>query len=260
MFSRNIRKVLPPGSPSVENIYRGGLRLATISGGVIAYHYADHLSGRVDTDSSGVVTRTFGHFPFGETWYESGVSDKWKFTTYESDSESGLNYAGARFQSPRLGRFMSIDILAGQHANPQSLNRYTYVNNDPVNLTDPSGMVCTEGCDDDDGEGGGGGGGGEGDGGGGSEANGGDDGQNSCGGACGIDLSFPHAPLDPLDGVDFAPPDPSVIDNLVGSLVSSDPVLGPSDATNDLSSITPTATLHQGPSSSGLNILQVGWP
>jgi RHS repeat-associated protein len=142
--------------PTTEYIYNRGSRLLTIVGGIATYNYGDHLSGRVSTDSNGNVVHTYGSYPFGETWYETGTLDKWKFTTYENDSESGLNYATARFQSPRLGRFMSIDTLAGQHANPQSLNRYTYVNNDPINLTDPSGMECIEGCDDGDDDGGGG--------------------------------------------------------------------------------------------------------
>jgi RHS repeat-associated protein len=164
-------------SPNVEYIYRGKSQLATIAAGVITYHFGDHISSRFDADSTGKVVRTFGSYPFGETWYETGVLSKWKFSTYENDAESGLNYAIARFQSPRLGRFMSVDSLAGQHTNPQSLNRYAYVNNDPINLTDPSGMECVEGCDDDEGGGGGGDGGG-GDGG----APGGDDGGSGDGG------------------------------------------------------------------------------
>jgi RHS repeat-associated protein len=134
-----------PTSPTVEHIYGGDLRLATIASGVMKYHYADHLSVRVDTDSSGNVVRNYGSYPFGETWYETGPADKWKFTSYENDSESGLNYAMSRFQSPRLGRFMGLDPLPGHLRNPQSLNRYSYVTNDPISLFDPTGM---EGEDD----------------------------------------------------------------------------------------------------------------
>jgi hypothetical protein len=43
----------------------------------------------------------------------------------------------------RLGRFSSPDPLAGAITNPQSLNRYTYVLNDPCNLVDPLGLKCT---------------------------------------------------------------------------------------------------------------------
>jgi RHS repeat-associated protein len=118
----------------------------------VKYHYADHLSVRVDTDSSGNVVRNYGSYPFGGTWYETLGTDKWKFTSYENDSESGLNYAGARYQSVQVGRFTALDPVPGHRRNPQSLNRYAYANNDPINLIDPTGMEsdCNEfsNCDD----------------------------------------------------------------------------------------------------------------
>jgi RHS repeat-associated protein len=96
--------------------------------------------------------RNYGSYPFGGTWYETLGTDKWKFTSYENDSESGLNYAGARYQSVRVGRFTALDPVPGHRRNPQSLNRYTYANNDPINLIDPTGMEsdCNEfsNCDD----------------------------------------------------------------------------------------------------------------
>ena len=80
-----------------------------------------------------------GHFPFGESWYNA-TSEKLLFTSYERDSESGNDYAMARYYVNRLARFSSPDALAGSIANPQSLNRYSYVLNSPTSLVDPSGM------------------------------------------------------------------------------------------------------------------------
>jgi RHS repeat-associated protein len=131
------------GNLSREYIYDGSFLLATVSGGAATYHHPDHLSNRAETDGSGNVVRTYGHYPFGETWYETGTADKWKFTTYENDSavgESGLNYAQFRYHAPGFGRFMSADPLGGTPGIPQSLNRYSYVHNDPVNFTDPLGL------------------------------------------------------------------------------------------------------------------------
>jgi RHS repeat-associated protein len=92
------------------------------------------------TDSSGNVIGEQGHYPFGESWYAQSTTTKWMFTTYERDAESGNDYASFRYDINRLGRFASPDLLAGSVADPQSLNRYAYVLNDPVNFVDPLGL------------------------------------------------------------------------------------------------------------------------
>jgi len=59
---------------------------------------------------------------------------------YEYDSEMGNYYATARYHNPRLGRLMSPDPLAGDLGDPQSLNRYAYVLNNPETFIDPLGL------------------------------------------------------------------------------------------------------------------------
>ncbi len=129
-----------PSSPSREYIYSGGALLAKIEGSTTNYFHPEHLSNRLITDASGNVVGQRGHFPFGETWYETGTTTKLKFTTYERDGESGNDFAMARYDMSRLGRFASPDPLSGSTADPQSLNRYSHALNDPINLADPSGM------------------------------------------------------------------------------------------------------------------------
>jgi hypothetical protein len=51
-----------------------------------------------------------------------------------------LDYAMARFYNSRIGGFCSVDPLEGRPNDPLSWNRYAYVENDPINLTDPSGQ------------------------------------------------------------------------------------------------------------------------
>jgi len=53
----------------------------------------------------------------------------------------------ARFYSPRLGRFIQPDIVIPNPANPQSLNHYAYVRNNPINYVDPSGHVPELECE-----------------------------------------------------------------------------------------------------------------
>jgi len=128
-----------PSSPSREYVYSGRTLLAKIDSGGTKYYHQDHLSNRLVTDSSGSTLEQLGHFPFGESWYNAS-SDKFLFTSYERDSESGNDYAMARFYANRLARFSSPDPLSGSLGNPQSLDHYSYTRNDPVDLSDPSGM------------------------------------------------------------------------------------------------------------------------
>ncbi len=84
-----------PSSPSREYVYNGaggatGL-LAMFSGGATTYYHQDHESVRLTTDANRNVVTQEGTFPFGEQWYETGASNKWFFTSYDRDSESGLD-------------------------------------------------------------------------------------------------------------------------------------------------------------------------
>jgi RHS repeat-associated protein len=80
-----------------------------------------------------------------------------KFTGKERDAESGLDYFGARHYGSSMGRFMSPDWNSEPEAipyadlrNPQSLNLYAYVGNNPLRMADPDGH---DGDDDEEDEG-----------------------------------------------------------------------------------------------------------
>jgi len=72
----------------------------------------------------------------------SGDSVRQKFTEYEREYETGLDYAHARYYSSGQGRFTSADIpLMDQYkSEPQSWNLYAYVGNKPLTYTDPFGL------------------------------------------------------------------------------------------------------------------------
>ena len=59
-------------------------------------------------------------------------------------SDFGLMYYNARYYDPALGRFTSADTLIPEPGNPQSWDRYAYVENNPLRYTDPSGHFCVE--------------------------------------------------------------------------------------------------------------------
>ena len=70
------------------------------------------------------------------------------FTGKERDSETGLDYFGARYYASNMGRFMSPDpLMASAHAsNPQTWNRYAYTLNNPLRFVDPDGMEVSSSC------------------------------------------------------------------------------------------------------------------
>jgi RHS repeat-associated protein len=122
----------------------------------------DHLgSPRIITDQNGQVISRRDFHPFGEeigtlaavpgtpqprTAALGYTNDtiRQKFTGYERDTETDLDFAQARMYDFSLGRFTSPDPLqASASANrPQSWNRYTYSYNNPLRYTDPSGMIA----------------------------------------------------------------------------------------------------------------------
>lgn len=105
------------------------------------FYHPDRLSNRMITDGSGVVKGTMDNLPFGQDGGAVGESEKHRFTSYERDNETSSDYAMNRQHSFNTGRFMRPDTVAGSIGDPQSLNRYAYTANDPINLIDPDGQT-----------------------------------------------------------------------------------------------------------------------
>ena len=105
------------------------------------YRMVNQLGSSVGLlSSAGAVLSTQDIAPFGQI-FAGGTGDIYQFTGKERDAESGLDYFGARYFASSMGRFLRPDPISGTLANPQSLNRYVYVLNNPLVLTDPTGMI-----------------------------------------------------------------------------------------------------------------------
>jgi RHS repeat-associated protein len=105
------------------------------------FYHADHLGGtNVITDINGARVQLNEYDPWGKVSRNDGTVDPEKrFTGQILDPESGLYYYGARYYDPELGRFISPDPIVPSPGDPQSLNRYSYVRNNPVKYIDPTG-------------------------------------------------------------------------------------------------------------------------
>ncbi len=126
-------------------IWAGSTRIATIAAsGTIHYWHGDHLgSSSVITDSTGAKVQAVTYYPYGGTRTNQSfgtptVDVPYKYTGKELDN-TGLYYYEARYYDPTLARFISADTIVPDPSNPQALNRYAYVLNNPLRYTDPTG-------------------------------------------------------------------------------------------------------------------------
>ncbi|MGH9670842.1 MAG: RHS repeat-associated core domain-containing protein, partial [Terriglobales bacterium] len=113
--------------------------LAMLRSGATSYYQADGLGSITSvTDASGGLAASYAYDSFGKPIQSTGtLVSPFRYTGREFDSETGLYYYRARYYDSNGGRFISEDPL-GPAAG---LSLYAYVNNDPVKLFDPWGLI-----------------------------------------------------------------------------------------------------------------------
>jgi RHS repeat-associated protein len=126
-------------------VYRGGSLLAVQQGGVYWNHEDPVTKSRRVTNVYGNVVSSIELDPWGSDTTRSSAAafQPKKFTSYERDS-NGSDEAMFRRYNRKDSRFVQPDPYDGSCSlsDPQSFNRYSYVQNDPVNFTDPTGTMC----------------------------------------------------------------------------------------------------------------------
>ena len=155
---------LPGSSTQRSTYYLAGKAIATwvkvySAGGDsndLYYFHSDHLgSASVMSDDNGAVVAnsTARYLPFGDWRTEPTVGlTELGYTGHHQNNfqgnDLGLIYMNARFYVGGVYRFATADTIIPDPANPQSYNRYSYVNNSPMRFTDPSGHCAEIGAEE----------------------------------------------------------------------------------------------------------------
>jgi RHS repeat-associated protein len=162
---KRVKKVVPSTQETTIFVYdASGKMVAEYSTQLattpqVSYLTSDHLgSPRINTDANGQVIARHDYQPFGEEIARVSYgadSTKQKFTGYERDNETDLDFAQARMYANRSGRFTTPDSYGpwamtqeekvGFLFEPQQWNRYLYVTNNPLKFTDPLGLERYDG-------------------------------------------------------------------------------------------------------------------
>jgi len=150
------------GNTAAEYVFFGGKRIAMLPAGGNPIYYVEDLLGtsRVITTNTGVVCYDADFYPFGgeRTPYTNTCPQNYKFEGKERDTETGNDDFGARYYSNRFGRWLSADwssvpvpVPYANLANPQTLNLYSMVADDPESFADLDGHsgACSTGNPDD---------------------------------------------------------------------------------------------------------------
>jgi RHS repeat-associated protein len=135
------------GNLQWSNVYANGSLLATYANNTTYFNLNDWLgTKRVVAHPDGTVAETCLSLPYGDELNCNGTDPSQQhFTGKERDLESGNDYFGARYYASTMGRFLSPDPSALAYAdptNPQSLNLYAYVLDNPLTNVDPTGLDC----------------------------------------------------------------------------------------------------------------------
>ena len=110
--------------------------------GYLTYHFNNVGSTNAVTDEKGNVKYTYAYNPYGELTQGSYGQVMFLFNGQYgvASDDNGLYYMRARYYNVSIKRFINQDVVTGSIAESQSLNRYAYVEGNPVSYFDPFGL------------------------------------------------------------------------------------------------------------------------
>ena len=142
-FTMDLNTGLTQALSDGTNHYIYGLdRIAQVNSAT-EYFLGDALrSVRQLTDANAEITYAGAYDPYGVVTTTVGAAQSaYGYTNEYNDSYIKLIYLRSRMYDPQIGRFTTRDSWQGDYNRPRSLNRWMYVEGDPINHTDPSGYI-----------------------------------------------------------------------------------------------------------------------
>ncbi|MEF2967374.1 RHS repeat-associated core domain-containing protein, partial [Paenibacillus sp. M1] len=148
-LSRVLMELDEEGTPKAYYVYGLGLiGREDADGSYLSYHSDIRGSTTLLTDETGRVTDRYTYGIYGELeQHEGSTSQPFQYNGRDGvmTDPNGLYYMRARYYDPELKRFLNRDVILGDLTDGQTLNRYAYVNGDPVGYVDPLGLFKCEG-------------------------------------------------------------------------------------------------------------------
>ena len=109
--------------------------------------FSDQISSTSLTRDDAGTNKVQRYTPWGETRTDGGLETDHTYTGQIEDTTTGLKFYNARYMDPVLARFVSPDTIVPNPSNGQNYNRYSYVENNPLRYSDPTGHdVCADGA------------------------------------------------------------------------------------------------------------------
>ncbi len=129
------------GDETARNVYGTNLLVREVDSDSYYYFYNGHadVTALMDT-ATDTIDASYYYDAFGNILESTGsVNNNIKYAGYQYDEETGYYYLNSRMYDPITARFLQEDTFTGDPNDPLSLNLYTYVKNNPLIYTDPTG-------------------------------------------------------------------------------------------------------------------------
>ena len=146
VYSKNLLGLYAEEEETKRYIYGAGLVSEQTDFTTLYYHYNNIGSTTEITDQTGAVIYDFQYGTYGELLSEShDIRFLYNGQLGVQTDRNGLYYMRARYYNTDIKRFINRDVVNGSIENSQSLNKYSYVQGNPVKLTDPFGLAPVDG-------------------------------------------------------------------------------------------------------------------